>query len=175
MRVSGKAAASRPLATLVPVLLLATRACREELGDLAGKVAEEKRIRFTGAVPSAAVHEWVQIADVFTLVSSLEGLPVSLIEAMATGLPVVVSDIPANRQLVDPGIEGLVVETKDANAIGKAIVSILSDGEMRQRMGAAGKARVGSTYSTDRVVGQYETLFARLLSPARIGFRADQG
>jgi glycosyltransferase involved in cell wall biosynthesis len=129
----------------------------------AGKLGEEGRIRFTGAVPSSAVHQWVQIADVFALVSSLEGLPVSLIEAMATGLPVVVSDIPANRQLVDHGVEGLVVETRNAEAIGMALDSILSDSAAGRRMGAAARTRIGVSFSTDRVVDLYETLFARLL------------
>jgi glycosyltransferase involved in cell wall biosynthesis len=153
-------AALRPRALLV---LVGDGPCREEMQRIAGKLAEAGRIQFTGAVPSSAVHQWVQIADVFALVSSLEGLPVSLIEAMATGLPVVVSDIPANRQLVDPGIEGLVVELKNVEAIGSALNSILSDNGARRRMGAAARARIGGSFSTDRVVGLYEGLFAKVL------------
>jgi glycosyltransferase involved in cell wall biosynthesis len=153
-------AALRPRAMLV---LVGDGPCREEIQSIAGRLAEEGRIRFTGPVPSSAVHEWVQIADVFALVSSLEGLPVSLIEAMATGLPVVVSDIPANRQLVDPGVEGLVVELRNIEAIGSALNSILSDSGARRRMGAAARARIGETFSTDRVVGLYEGLFAKVL------------
>lgn len=153
-------AASRPRSVLV---LVGDGPCREELRSIAQNPSLEGRIRFTGAVPSSAVHEWVQIADVFTLVSSLEGLPVSLIEAMATELPVVVSDIPANRQLVDPGIEGIVIETRNEAAIGSALVTLLNDKEMRKRMGEAARARIGDRFSTARVTGIYETLFARLL------------
>jgi glycosyltransferase involved in cell wall biosynthesis len=160
-------AASQPRAMLV---LVGDGPCREEIQIAAGKLAEEGRIRFTGVVPSSAVHEWVQIVDVFALVSSLEGLPVSLIEAMATGLPVVVSDIPANRQLVDTGVEGIVVETRNADAIGSALESILgdsdSDGETRRRMGTAARLRIGERFSTDRVVELYETLFAKILKQA---------
>jgi glycosyltransferase involved in cell wall biosynthesis len=166
----GKVAALRPQATLV---LVGDGPCREELQSQTGRVAPAGGIRFTGVVPSTSVHEWVQIADVFALVSSLEGLPVSLIEAMATEVPVVVSDIPANRQLVDSGVEGIVVGTRNPDAIGSALNSILGDRENRQRMGRAGRLRIGKSFSTDRVVGLYETLFAKLLSPDRIGFPAD--
>jgi glycosyltransferase involved in cell wall biosynthesis len=153
-------AALRPRAMLV---LVGDGPCREEVQGIAGKLEREGRIRFTGAVPSSAVHQWVQIADVFALVSSLEGLPVSLIEAMATGVPVVVSDIPANRQLVDAGVEGMVVATGNADAIGSAFESILSDGEKRRRMGVAARLRIGESFSTHRVVELYETLFAKML------------
>ena len=156
----GRIAASRPRAMLV---LVGDGPCRNELHTVAGNLAQEGRIRFTGAVPSSAVHQWVQIADVFALVSSLEGLPVSLIEAMATGLPVVVSDIPANRQLVDPGIQGLVVETRNADAIGSALGEILESPEMRRRMGEAARLRIGDSFSTARVAALYETLFARFI------------
>jgi len=155
--------AVRPRAVL---LLVGDGPCREELQGIARELGNEGRVRFTGAVPSSAVHEWVQIADVFALVSSLEGLPVSLIEAMATGLPVVVSDIPANRQLVDAGVEGVVVKTRDADAIGMAFGSLLGDGETRRRMGTAARLRIGESFSTDRVVELYEALFAKILEQA---------
>jgi len=156
----GKVAALRPRAML---LLVGEGPCREELQTLAGQVTEEGRIRFAGATPSSAVPQWMQIAEVFALVSSFEGLPVSLIEAMATGVPAVVSDIPANRQLVDTGVEGVVVETRNADAIGAALESLLGDSELRSRLGAAGRARIAGSFSTPRVVELYESLFVRLL------------
>jgi 1,2-diacylglycerol 3-alpha-glucosyltransferase len=155
-----KLSACRPQALLV---LVGEGPCREDLRSATGSLASEGRVRFTGAVPPSAVHEWVQAADVFALVSSLEGLPVSLIEAMATGLPVVVSDIPANLQLVEQGIEGIVVETRNADAIGAALNSILSDPAARSRMGIAGRTRIAARFSTQHVTGMYESLFAKLL------------
>jgi glycosyltransferase involved in cell wall biosynthesis len=160
LRGFARVAALRPRTMLV---LVGDGPCREETQTIAGKLADEGRVRFTGAVPSSAVHEWVQIADVFALVSSLEGLPVSLIEAMATGLPVVVSDIPANRQLVDSGVEGIVVETRNEDAIGRALGAILDNPETRRHMGEAARSRIGDRFSTARVTVLYETLFARLL------------
>ncbi|HWE51147.1 MAG TPA: glycosyltransferase family 4 protein [Bryobacteraceae bacterium] len=156
-----KIAAQHERAMLV---LVGDGPCRGELETLAGKLIQQGKIRFTGAVASSAVHQWVQIADVFSLVSSLEGLPVSLIEAMAAGLPAVVSDIPANRQLIDPGIQGLVVEPKNAEAIGSALSAVLENPELRRSLGDAARARIGDNFSTARVTLLYETLFARLLN-----------
>ncbi len=75
-----------------------------------------------------------------------------------------VSDIPANRQLVDEGVEGLVAETRNADAIGDALGTLLDDPEMRRRMGKAARSRIGDKFSTARVTAIYENLFARLLS-----------
>jgi len=164
-------AASRASAVLV---LVGDGPCRKELEGIAGNMTGGSRIQFRGVVPSSSVHEWVQIADVFALVSSLEGLPVSLIEAMATEVPAVVSDIPANLQLIDHGVEGMVVSLRNAGEIGAALNSILSDREAGRRMGKAARSRIERSFSTDRVVGLYETLFTKLLSTDRIDFRADQ-
>jgi len=87
---------------------------------------------------------------------------------MSAGLSVVVSDIPANRQLVDPEVEGLVAAPKDAEKIGEALRSLLANPEARRRMGAAGRTRIAKSFSTERVVRMYESLFARLLSRAEI-------
>ncbi len=155
----------RPRAKLV---LAGDGPLREELQRLAESLLPENRIRFAGAVPPQSVHEWMQIADVFALVSSLEGLPVSLIEAMVSGVPAIVSDIPANRQLVDDGIEGLVVPLRSEDLIASGLNSILSDEDRRTRMGAAGRARIVASFSTKEVIERYETLFTRLLGKGAV-------
>jgi glycosyltransferase involved in cell wall biosynthesis len=170
-------AAARPKALLI---LAGDGPCREEIRAAAGGLADRGRIRLAGAVPSSSVHEWLKAADVFALVSSLEGLPVSLIEAMATGLPSVVSDIPANRQLVEPGVQGLVAEARNAAAIGDALAALLAGGEARIRMGEAARARIGDGFSPQSVVCLYEEVFGHLmnrpapLSPDRIVLPADR-
>ena len=70
---------------------------------------------------------WLAAADVFVLPSIVEGLPGALIEAMAAGLPCVVSDIPGNRELVRHEETGLLVPIKQPEALAIAIESLLSD------------------------------------------------
>ena len=120
-------------------------------------------VRFTGMVPVREVPKWLQAADIFTLVSSLEGLPCSLIEAMSVGLPAVVSDIPANLQLIESGTHGLVAPLKNNAAIAEGLKTLLRDPDLRARFGRNARARVLGTYSTDAVAERYEVLFSNLI------------
>jgi glycosyltransferase involved in cell wall biosynthesis len=130
----------------------------ERLGLAAGN------IRFAGRVAPAKICGWLQIADVFTLVSPSEGFPCALVEAMSTGLASVVSDIPGNRQLIDPEEQGLLVPFGDVEAIAGAIRRVLEDASLRGRMGEAARRRVVENYSTDKIAERYEALFGDALN-----------
>ena len=93
-----------------------------------------KQVRFVGRKPDSEIPLWLQASDAFALVSSLEGLPCALIEAMAAGLPAVVSDIPANTQLVDTDVDGLIVPLGDCSAIAAALGRLIADPALRQRL-----------------------------------------
>ncbi len=117
----------------------------------------------TGRVEPEIVCQWLKIATVFTLVSPSEGFPCALEEAMSTGLPSVVSDIPANRQLVKNGLHGILVAVGDPEKIAESIVLLLQDAPLRQRMGEAARDRIVENYSTSQIVGRYEALFQDIL------------
>jgi glycosyltransferase involved in cell wall biosynthesis len=122
-------------------------------------------IRFTGRLSADRVRKWLQASDVFALVSSQEGFPCSLVEAMSAGLPSVVSDIPANRQLIFSGENGFTAELKNEEALGSALTCLAADSGLRLRLGAAARAHVTANYSTDKVAERYETLFAESVEP----------
>jgi colanic acid/amylovoran biosynthesis glycosyltransferase len=84
-------------------------------------------------------YEW---ADVFCLPSFAEGVPVVLMEAMATGLPVVTTHIAGIPELVDDGVNGLLVAPGRSDLIADALGSLAHDGERRERLGEAGRAKV---------------------------------
>jgi glycosyltransferase involved in cell wall biosynthesis len=121
------------------------------------------RVRFTGRLAIPEVCEWLQAANVFALVSSNEGFPCSLTEAMSAGLASVVSGIPANLQLIDDGVHGLHAVLKDEASIGDALVRLFGDPALRARMGEAARERVVGNYSTAKVLDRYEALFAEAL------------
>jgi glycosyltransferase involved in cell wall biosynthesis len=121
-----------------------------------------EKIRFVGQVIPQAVRNWLQAADVFALVSRLEGFPVSLLEAMATGLPSVVSSIPANLQLIRDGENGLAASVANADELSFALERLLGDSELRARLRAAARASIQDRYSTEAVVDRYEELFSEL-------------
>jgi glycosyltransferase involved in cell wall biosynthesis len=133
---------------------------RAALLERAKALGVHSQLRLTGRVSTGAVRHWLQCSDVFTLVSSLEGFPCSLVEAMAVALPSVVTDIPGNRQLIEPDVHGSIVPLGDPLALAGEIVKLLSDAPMRARMGRAARQLVIENYATERVVDRYEELFA---------------
>lgn len=124
----------------------------------------EKNLRFAGRVAPEDVPTWLEIADVFTLVSPSEGFPCALAEAMSAGLASVVSDIPGNRQLIESGRHGLLVPVGDSMAIAQALIQILENDAMRARMAEESRKRVVENYSTAKIADRYETLFRESLS-----------
>jgi len=142
------------------LILIGDGPCRGELEQRAKALGMDAHIRFMGRQPVADVRKWLQASDVFTLVSSNEGFPCSLVEAMSVGLPSVVSDIPANAQLIEPRVHGLAAALGDSDSIARSLVEILEDTEAGRRMGHAARQSVLDNYSMDKVIDRYEALFA---------------
>ena len=141
------------------LILLGDGPTRGSLEERVGQLSLSASVRFAGNQPAAGIPEWLQAADLFTLVSSNEGFPCSLVEAMAAGLPSVVTEIPGNAQLIDSGVHGLRVPVGDEAGIAGALASLLADPESRARMARAARLRVMENYSTDKVLDRYERLF----------------
>jgi glycosyltransferase involved in cell wall biosynthesis len=138
---------------------------REELGQLVSSLGLERNVIFTGRLDGAGLLKWLQAGDVFVLISAIEGLPCSLIEAMSAGLPSVLSNIPAHTQLVDHEKSGLITELGNRQSIADGLVRLLGNPEARRAMGAAARKRIVGTFSTSNVVDCYETLLAECVAP----------
>jgi glycosyltransferase involved in cell wall biosynthesis len=93
-------------------------------------------------------------ADVFVLPSYYEGLPMSVIEAMLSGLPVVASNLPGIREQVLPEITGLLVPPRDAAAVAAALGRLVRDPGLRTAMGAAGRARGMEQFDEAKVLAR---------------------
>jgi glycosyltransferase involved in cell wall biosynthesis len=100
------------------------------------------------------VARFLQAADVFSLPSHFEGLPMSAIEAMLSGLPVVATDIRGNRELVVTGETGLLVPPMQVAPLAEALARLASDAPLRRAMGAAGLARALDRFTEARVVAR---------------------
>ena len=121
------------------------------------------------------VRDLLAVMDVFVLPSWREGLPRSAIEAAAMGRPLVLTNIRGCREVARHGIEGLLVPPRDPGALREAIATLLRDRDLRERMGAAARARAVERFDerrvADRVVEAYRMLLRRkadasLSSPA---------
>jgi glycosyltransferase involved in cell wall biosynthesis len=90
--------------------------------------------------------------DVFVLPSHREGFPRAAMEAAATGLPIVATDVRGCRQVVDDGVTGLLVPVRDPSRLAAAIAALGSDAELRRRMGSAAAQKARSSFDERRVV-----------------------
>jgi glycosyltransferase involved in cell wall biosynthesis len=119
-------------------------------------------IRMLGPQPFEAMPDLYRGADVYCLPSWWEAMPISVLEAMASGLPVVatrVGDIPA---IVEDGVSGRLVPPRDPAALSAALEEILGDPARRQAMGAAARARVVERYAATSMTAAISDLYKQL-------------
>ena len=100
--------------------------------------------------------------DLFAMSSVTEGLGTSLLDAMACGRPLVATRAGGIPEIVEEGVNGLLVPPRDARALAEAIVRALKDPDLRQRMGKAGFDRVRSRFTVDRMVAETAAVYARV-------------
>jgi len=93
-----------------------------------------------------------------------EGVPKVLVEAAASGVPIVATDWPGCREIVEHGVNGLLVPIRDAPALAVALETLVRDGNLRRRMGEAGRAKVVVAFSLDAVITQTLDVY-RALAP----------
>jgi len=101
--------------------------------------------------------------DIFVLSSVAEGMPVTLLEAMAVELPVVATDVGGMSEVVLSGNTGLLVPMSDPQALAKALSGYVLDNDLRARHGAAGRERVETGFSLSDMVSAYTALYDGLL------------
>lgn len=113
----------------------------EKLKAQAAELGISDQVRFLGRIPAAETHQYYERADIFVLPSANEGMSNALLEALASGLPAIVTDTGGSRELVDEGINGLYIEPGDAQSIADALEKLVSNEGLRHRMGATSRAK----------------------------------
>jgi glycosyltransferase involved in cell wall biosynthesis len=114
----------------------------------ADELAIGDRVRITGYLSQERVREALTESDIFVMASFAEGVPVVLMEAMATGLPVIATRIAGIAELVEDGESGYLTPPSDVDSLVERIDMLLRDADLRNRMGAAGWAKVESDFDT---------------------------
>jgi phosphatidylinositol alpha-mannosyltransferase len=131
------------------------------------KLVEANRLQnveFTGFVSGDELPLYYRSCDVFCAPSTgQESFGIVLLEAMAAGKPLVASDIPGYRFVVNHGVEGLLVPPKDEQGLALSLVRLLSDGELRAKMGAAGRSRA-QQFSWDKIATRVLAFYDRVLA-----------
>jgi N,N'-diacetylbacillosaminyl-diphospho-undecaprenol alpha-1,3-N-acetylgalactosaminyltransferase len=98
-------------------------------------------------------------ADIVVLPSYREGVPRTLLEAASMGKPIVTTEVPGCREVVEEGTNGLLVPPRNSKALADAIARLAKDPAMRERMGKAGRQKALEEFSIERVVGAYLDLY----------------
>jgi glycosyltransferase involved in cell wall biosynthesis len=139
-------------------------AARPELERLAAQLDVADRVALPGWAerPSAALPQF----DVFCMPSRSEGFPLSIVEAMLAELPVVATRVGSVAELVADQSTGLLVERDDLDGL-VAVLARLRDGELRSRLGAAGRKRALAAYTVEHMARAYERLWAQVLGAPR--------
>jgi L-malate glycosyltransferase len=122
----------------------------------------QERVRLTGFRQDA--RELAQCMDLFVLASFSEGTSMALLEAMAAGVPVAVTAVGGNPEIVTRGETGWVVPSDDASALGAALSEALKDEVLRARFAAAGKRRFEERFRFATMIDQYRGLYRELLA-----------
>ena len=102
--------------------------------------------------------------DLFVMSSVTEGLGTSLLDAMACSRPIVATTAGGIPEIVEDGVNGLLVPPRDHHALADAIVRVLKDDDLRRRMGEAGFARVSERFTVERMVEQTADVYRRVNS-----------
>ena len=136
-------------------------ACSERAREL----GVSDRVRFTGRIADVDPH--LAGADAFVFPSIYpEGMPNVVLEAMAAGLPCVVSRNPALRDVVTDGVDALVCDAADAESLACSIVRALEDAELAEALGRAARRRMEAEFDIRAVARSYLTLYGDVLARA---------
>lgn len=121
--------------------LVGTGDAEDALKSLASELRIQDRVHFVGFVPREEMPRVYRQADIFVLPSQSEGMSIALLEAMSSGLPVIVTDTGGTEELVKAGENGLIVEWADVPNLTKALNQLAGDCALRRKMGVANRDR----------------------------------
>jgi glycosyltransferase involved in cell wall biosynthesis len=136
---------------------------------LAGRIAEldvGDRVKLEGPMPQERLLPLLRVADAFVLPCVLaadgdqDGIPVSLMEAMAYSIPCVSTRISGIPELIEDGKEGLLVAEKDSRALADALEALARDPALRERLGAGGRAKVEAAFDLDGLARELDRLYS---------------
>jgi glycosyltransferase involved in cell wall biosynthesis len=156
-------AAAASIAAQVPdcdFLIVGDGPLRGPLEAEARELRVDVRMRFTGMRPDATAL--IARSDVIVFSSDSEGMSIAALEALAAGIPVVATDVPGMRELLDTGAG--ILTPRDADALAQAVVNLVRDPTRRAEMGRIGREKVAEEFSVGRMLRSYRELYTELAS-----------
>lgn len=134
----------------------------EDLERKARELGIANHVRALGWVEGETKSKLLRAATVFCLPSYVEGLPMGVLEAMAAGTPVIATRVGGVPDAISNGVEGFLIEPGDVDALVNATTALLADPALRQRMGAAGRAKIAGEFAAERVIARIDAIYRDL-------------
>jgi len=144
----------------VDLLLVGDGPRRARCEELTRDLGIAHRVRFLGVRND--VPDVLQAVDLFVLSSTTEAASLTLLEALASSVPVVVTDVGGNPEIVRHGVEGLLAARGDSHALAIAMLQVLGDPEKARAMALAGRLRAATVYRLDQTIDGYYSTFLEL-------------
>ena len=139
------------------LLLVGDGELRAELVALVAQLRITDRVQFMGVRRDVA--DLLRAADVFALTSVSEAASITLLEAMASGLPVVVTAVGGNPEIVRDKVDGFLAPRGDSTAVAQAMLRLLREPELAAALGQAGRERVRSKFQLEQTIERYYDLY----------------
>jgi glycosyltransferase involved in cell wall biosynthesis len=137
---------------------------RARFEQLSRELGLDQAVTFAGYRSQAEVAQHLSGTDVFVLPSYAEGVPVTLMEALGSAVPVVATQVGGVSELVEHGVSGFVVRPGDADQLAQRLCELIADPELRQQFGDAGREVVTREFSNDIEAGRLQALFANAVA-----------
>jgi glycosyltransferase involved in cell wall biosynthesis len=109
------------------------------------------------------IAQFMRYFDIFVLPSIAEGIPNTILEAMATGLPIIATDVGGNPELVSNEINGTLIPASNPEVMAETLLDYVNDSEKRQRHGEQSRQRALSEFSLATMVSRYQGVYDQLL------------
>ncbi len=135
---------------------------RENLQNLIDSLGLQNHVFLLGK--RQGIWELLQVSTLFVFPSLYEAMPIAPLEAMACQLPIVATDISPHREIIDHGVQGILVPPQNPEALAQAMIELLKDPERCKRMGEAGRRRIAERFDIRVTVKQWEQLYEKLVS-----------
>jgi glycosyltransferase involved in cell wall biosynthesis len=146
---------------VILVLVGGGRDYEDDILDLIKELGVEDNVLFVGKVPNEKVIEYLNAADVFCTLSSYEGMPIAILEAMASGKAILTTRASGMIDLIDDGRNGYLTEVDDIDQITQKMRTMVEDPAKTKKMGQAARKKVLEKYSWDKIADDYLELFKK--------------
>jgi glycosyltransferase involved in cell wall biosynthesis len=154
----------RDIETPFELLFVGDGPDRSALEQRARDLGLQDRVKFLGQ--RTDIPELLASSHIFALATNWEGFPISILEAMRTGLPVIASNVNGVGEAVSDGVTGFLIPAADATAFQCRLVQLLTDVNLRRNLGAAGRLRFEQEFTADVMLRKTATIYRELVRAA---------